>query len=68
MAKKCIICSNEAKFQIKGTSDFYCQECAEESFADLDMLEKVEEEALILKRMVDEKTNGNIQDNQDRED
>lgn len=43
MPKKCIICGAEAKYCIKGTSDYYCDECAEENFADITLLQKVED-------------------------
>jgi hypothetical protein len=43
MPKKCIICGGEAKYLIKGTSDYYCDECAEENFADLSLLQTVDE-------------------------
>jgi len=43
MAKKCIICSKEATLCIKDTSDYYCQECAEDNFEDLSYLAKIEE-------------------------
>ncbi|HLD00966.1 MAG TPA: hypothetical protein VJC39_04430 [Candidatus Nanoarchaeia archaeon] len=49
MTKKCIVCSAEARYKIKDTSDFYCQECAQENFSDLDMLLKIEEEVQRLK-------------------
>lgn len=55
MVKKCIVCNDEAEYKIKDTSDFYCQDCAEESFADLNMLLKVEEEAKIVKELIAEK-------------
>jgi len=55
MGKKCIICNEEAKYKIKDTSDCYCQECAEENFADLTVLVKVEEEAQRLKKFLLEK-------------
>lgn len=55
MAKKCIICGNEAEFCVKNSSECYCQNCAEEQFGDLDLLVKVEEEAQKLKDMLDEK-------------
>lgn len=55
MAKKCMICGEEAKFCIKGTRDFYCKECAEESFNDISMLQKVEEQAVLLKKAVEER-------------
>jgi len=67
MPKKCIICSEEAKFKIKDTPDYYCQECAEESFADLSVLQKVEEVAQLLKQVVKDKLNGNLQNDSDLE-
>jgi hypothetical protein len=39
---KCMICAEEAKYRIKGTSDFYCEDCAQENFSDLSVLEKLE--------------------------
>ncbi|HLD72302.1 MAG TPA: hypothetical protein VJA23_01840 [Candidatus Nanoarchaeia archaeon] len=57
MAKKCILCDGKAKFKIKDSTDFYCQDCAEDSFSDLDLLVKVEEEAQQLKRILQEKMN-----------
>ncbi len=53
MGKKCIICHDEAIYQIKDTSDFYCNDCAQESFGDISMLVKVEEQAQRLKRFVE---------------
>ena len=41
MPKKCIICESEAEFQIKGSSESYCKDCAEENFDNLDYLEKI---------------------------
>jgi len=55
MGKKCIICRKEAEFRIKDTPDYYCEECAEENFADLSVLVKVEEEARKLKELIKEK-------------
>jgi len=55
LGKKCIICGEEATFCIKGTSDYYCQECAEENFADISVLQKVEEEAQRLKEVIKER-------------
>lgn len=43
MGKKCMICSAPAKFAIKGTSDFYCEHCAEENFEDISCLENLED-------------------------
>ncbi len=55
MGKKCIICNAEAILQIKDTSDYYCQDCAEENFGDLSMLIRIEEEAQRLKRYIENK-------------
>lgn len=55
MAKKCIICGQEAEYRIKDTSDYYCSGCGIENFNDLAYLQKVEEEALRLKEAVKEK-------------
>ncbi len=55
MPKKCIICEEAAHFKIKDTADFYCKGCAEENFADLSMLLTLEEEAQILKKVIEEK-------------
>lgn len=66
MAKKCIICESEAKYKIKDGNEFYCQECAEESFADLSLLQEVEIEAQIIKKLVDEKIDENLSPNPDR--
>ena len=63
MGKKCIVSDTEASYKIKDTSDYYCQECAQENFADLSMLVKVEEEAQRLKALVEQKEK-NIQDDE----
>mgnify|MGYP005632326041 FL=1 len=55
MVKKCIICGDPAILMIKDTSDFYCKECAEDSFADLSYLIKVEQQAKKLKKLIEEK-------------
>ncbi|MFH1510252.1 MAG: hypothetical protein ABIF10_01060 [Candidatus Woesearchaeota archaeon] len=55
MPKKCTICGSDAIFQIKGTSDFYCDDCAKDNFSDIDLLEKVERQAEKLKSLVEEK-------------
>lgn len=56
MAKKCIICEEkEAKYCIKDSNECYCEECAEEHFADISMLVKVEKQAKKLKRLIEEK-------------
>ena len=53
--KRCIVCSIEASYKIKDTSDYYCKECAEENFADLSMLITVQEEAQRLKEFIKER-------------
>ncbi len=55
MPKKCIICESEAVYKIKDTSDYYCEECAEENFAEISVLVKVEEEAQRLREAIKEK-------------
>jgi len=63
MAKKCIICNEiEAIYRIKDTSDYYCQDCAEENFADTSILLKVEEEAQRLKEYVEKNLNKNVEE------
>ena len=56
MGKKCVICEDPAEYSVKGTNDFYCLNCAEDHFGDLGMLQKIEEEAKILKKIIEEKT------------
>lgn len=55
MGKKCIVCDAEAAYKIKDTSDYYCQECAQENFADLSLLVKLEEETQRLKEFIEQK-------------
>jgi hypothetical protein len=55
MTKKCVDCDNEAEFKIKDTSEYYCKECAEEHFSDLSLLVKVKEDAMKLKKYLDDK-------------
>ena len=52
---------------IKDTADYYCEECAEENFADISMLIKVEEEAQRLKEFVNQKLEGNDDGSDDAE-
>jgi hypothetical protein len=66
MVKKCIICSEEANFKIKDSNEFYCQECAEENFADLSLLQGVEEEARALKKAITNQINADLQNNPNR--
>ena len=55
MPKKCIICGKEAKFYIKGTNDYYCEECAQENFSDLSLLVSIESQVSKIKNIIDEK-------------
>ena len=55
MAKKCIICGEEAKFNIKDTSEFYCEDCAKEHFDDISVLVSVEEQAKKIKKLIEER-------------
>jgi hypothetical protein len=55
MGKKCMICGEEAKLKIKDTSDYYCEECAVDSFGDISVLVSVEEDAKKLKAIVEDK-------------
>jgi hypothetical protein len=55
MGKSCIICGEKASFKIKDTSDFYCEDCAKESFSDIELLETLEEDAQKLKGYLEER-------------
>ena len=68
MAKRCIICSEEAEYKIKDTPDYYCKGCAEENFADLTLLVRVEEEVQKLKKFIDEKINNEQDENHEQDD
>ncbi|HLC52607.1 MAG TPA: hypothetical protein VJI98_05155 [Candidatus Nanoarchaeia archaeon] len=59
MTKKCVDCGIKAGFRIKNTSEFYCRDCAEEHFSDLDLLIKIEEEATRLREHLDHETGQN---------
>lgn len=65
MGKKCIICGRKAEFKIKGANEYYCEECAEENFGELELLQKIEEEARLLKKLVEERAGK--KDDEDRE-
>ncbi len=53
MGKKCIICGNPAKYNIKNSSEYYCESCALEHFSSLDLLESVDKRAKSLKKYID---------------
>jgi len=40
LEKKCTMCGNTAKYSIKGSSDWYCKDCATEYFGDIKHLKK----------------------------
>jgi hypothetical protein len=52
MVKKCIICREEAEFALKNASGYYCEECAKENFSDLELLQKLSEQAAALKKAI----------------
>ncbi len=56
MGKKCLICEGPAQYTIKDTSDFYCTECAEEQFGDVDMLVKLDDSKTKNADMEEEET------------
>lgn len=64
MTKKCTICNKPAVYRIKDTPDFYCNDCAEENFGDVNMLVKVEEEAQKLKEYIETRVNGEVDDDE----
>ncbi len=41
--KKCVLCSNPAVFAVKDTSEYYCEDCALENFADVGSLSRIDE-------------------------
>ncbi len=59
-----MVCTEEAAYKIKDTSDYYCPECAQENFADLTLLVKVEEEAQRLKELIEDRENNSQHDDQ----
>jgi len=52
-SKRCIICGKEAEFGIKNSNEYYCKECASEHFHDLSYLQKIEEQANIIKNLIE---------------
>ena len=52
----CTICNEKnAKLRMKSTQNYYCKPCAEELFADISYLEKVENEVKLLKKEISDK-------------
>ena len=66
MPKKCIICGKPAKFLIKGTSDYYCEECGEENFADISMLQTVEDKEREEAALPEEDTDEDADEDEDK--
>ena len=60
MGKKCIICGEEAKYNIKNSNECYCEECSHEHFGDISYLQKIEDEVKLLKKIVNEKLLKNL--------
>lgn len=55
MAKLCVSCEkNPATLRVRGTSDVYCEQCAIEHFGDVGFLDKIEDQAKMLKEFVDD--------------
>lgn len=54
MPKRCILCDDDARYAIKDTSNYYCEECAVENFSDVALLVQVEEMAQMLKSHLDD--------------
>lgn len=65
MDKKCLVCGEDAKYQIAGTNNYYCLECATELFHELSYLKRVDSEAKLLKKAIDNKIN-NIDDEENK--
>lgn len=45
LEKKCVMCGDTAKYSIKGSSDWYCKDCAIEYFGDVKHLKKTNVES-----------------------
>ena len=43
MSKRCLICEQAAKYAIKNSKDYYCEECTQDQFGDISYLVKIEE-------------------------
>lgn len=67
MAKKCVICGSKAELCVKDSSEYYCSSCAEDSFSDVKMLVKIEEDAARLKNFVDDRLTASEDEEDDGE-
>ena len=56
--KKCNLCSNDAVFLVKETSEYYCEDCALENFSDIGALTRIDEEIELKKRKIAMKNKG----------
>lgn len=54
MAKKCTLCSAEARYMIKDSSEYYCDECALENFSDVGVLQPIEDANKKSERLVED--------------
>jgi len=68
MAKRCIICNKAAKYRVKDTPEYYCDECAEENFGDISLLVKVEEEAQRLKKFLSQQMKDYLEEEEEEEE
>ena len=55
MSKKCMICGSDAAFHIKDSSEYYCEDCAQENFSDLQLLEPLHSQAQKIKEMIEQR-------------
>jgi len=56
MAKKCTLCSAEARYMIKDSSEYYCDECALENFSDVGVLQPIEDTNKKSEHLVEDAT------------
>ena len=54
MGKKCTLCGSAARYSVKDSSEYYCDECAIDNFSDVGVLQPLEEETKKVQRMVEE--------------
>lgn len=55
MAKKCTLCDAEARYMVKDSSEYYCDECALENFSDVGVLQPIENIDKKSERLVEQK-------------
>jgi len=52
---KCVICGEDAKYKVKDTTNYYCEECAIEYFGDITLLVKLEPDVVKIKEIIEKK-------------